>query len=141
MTTTNTNIRTLNKTQIDALADAYLTRVAAYLTGVTRLDWTTAELRATLALALRDLESPRAILFYDQRRGLEAAPLRLPGRWAKRLAELAEGLALTDGVVLNALTHAMRQLSPGGGSLLVWRERGGVIIHVLANATDDEVTE
>jgi len=139
MSATNQTIITLNKPQIEALATEFLAIAAAYLTGVTRLDWTPAELRATLALALRDLESPRAILFYDQRRGLETAPLRLTRFWARRLVELAEGLELPGAVVANALTHAARQQwGHRGGSLLVWRERGEIIIHILAHL---EVTE
>jgi hypothetical protein len=134
MTTINTNLRTLNKKQIDALATEFLTIAALYLTGVTRLEWTPAEMRATLALALRDLQSPRAILFYDERGGLETAPLHLTRAWARRLVELAEGLELPGAVVGNALIHAARQQwGQAGGSLLVWRERGEVIIHVLAH--------
>ena len=140
MTTTHPNLITLNKAQIEALADEFLAAVGQYLGGATGAAFTPAELRSALGLALRDLQSARAILFFSLQRGLETAPLRLLERWSARLGELAEAPAQRPATLRNALTNAARQQCGAlGGSLLVWREQGGVIIHVLANI--NEVTE
>jgi hypothetical protein len=126
--------QTLTAPQIEATATATLAVAAAYLAGTTGVAYTAAELRSALRLALARRKAPRAILLWDNRRGLDVAPTLLPAAWAQALNELAEGRVVRPALLENAVSHALRTYSPAGGSLLAWCERGRVVIHVLGLA-------
>lgn len=125
-------IQTLTRPQIQARAAAVLASLTGYLHGVTGVEYSAAELSETLRTALIERGAGRAIILWDQRRGLDIAPTLLLGAWAAVLNELAEAPAVAPAVLGNALGHAIRaNCGQRGGSVLVWRLAGGLAVHVV----------
>ena len=122
----------LDKEQIDIAAGEVLADIARHLNKRGGAAWVgLLDVQSALLHALRDLDASRAIVLWNPRNGLDAAPRGLLEQWAARLAALADDAAIDRAA--RALSAALLHCyGLGGGSLLVFRDGWQLTIHPLA---------
>jgi hypothetical protein len=123
----------LNQEQIEVAAGEVMQEIARHLTNKSGEWFGVLDVHNCLLLALRSMEATRAIVLWNPRSDITAAPGALFEVWAARLNALAESDRATPSALRRAVSAAlMGCYGFGGGSLLVFRDGWKLTIHPLA---------